>query len=332
MLHCYIIIIITGGVKMSTRKRIKVKPKVEEYGISIDECFDLWLENIKMRNLRKATMARYTEVMHMWDLFMDIKEDIVYLNEEKLYEFKNWLYNSRNCCESSVVCYLKGTKTFLNFAKKQEIVDSKVDIEVKSVPKEAKEGFTDAEAKVLLAKPKTNRFTELITYTSFTILATTGIRLSSLISIQIKDIDYDGGIILVKQQKTSQKPQKCVMTKETKKAIISYLRVRGGEPDDYLICNIYGEKTNNSTFNKMSKSYALARNVNKWQAHNWRRYFCKTLIKSGISPIMVAKLMNHNDISLLTLYTHMTDEDMKDVIEKHNPLAKLESNKRKWIK
>lgn len=108
--------------------------------------------------------------------------------------------------------------------------------------------YKDAEIKKLLKKPNMKKcnFTEFECWTISCLLASTAIRLSSLINIKIQDIDFDNELLKVMHTK-NRKSLILPLNKDIIRILREYLKHRQGKGEDYLFCNTYGKQSNRAT-------------------------------------------------------------------------------------
>ena len=107
-----------------------------------------------------------------------------------------------------------------------------------------------------------------------------------------------------------------------------YLAYRGGEGEDYLFCNNYGEQASVRTYQDLVKKYNRVRNVNKTSIHLFRHTFAKNWILAGGDVFRLQKILGHSDLTVTREYVNMFGQDLQMDFEKFNPLDKLsKSNK-----
>src|SRR5699024_7094387 len=150
------------------------------------------------------------------------------------------------------------------------------------VEKKIKETYTNDELERLLKKPDVDNcgFAEFKTWVFENYLLGTGNRVSTALNVRIRDVDFTGGTITLR--KTKSRKQQIIPLSATLSDILSeYLAYRGGEGEDYLFCNNYGEQASVRTYQDLVKKYNRVRNVNKTSIHLFRHTFAKNWILAG---------------------------------------------------
>jgi integrase/recombinase XerD len=203
---------------------------------------------------------------------------------------------------------------------------SRFKIRLPKVEKKIKETYTDDELERLLKKPDTSKcsFTEFKTWVFENYLLGTGNRISSALNIRISDIRFDEGVIIIRKVK-NRKQQIIPLSKTLAEILKEYLMIRGGNDEDYLFCNIYGEQGSRRMNQDLVRDYNIKRNVNKTSSHLFRHTFAKKWILAGGDVFRLQKVLGHSDLSITREYVQMFGDDLQMDFDKFNPLDKMQS-------
>ena len=91
--------------------------------------------------------------------------------------------------------------------------------------------------------------------------------------------------------KTKNRKQQIIpLSQSLAEILVGYLEIRGNNPDDYLFCNIYGEKGNIRSFEDLVAKYNHERGVEKTSIHLFRHTFAKhwiCLLRKNMSRCLV---------------------------------------------
>lgn len=106
-----------------------------------------------------------------------------------------------------------------------------------------KETYTDEELERLLKRPNTQKcsFVEFRSWTIINLLVNCGCRAGTIRYIQNRDVDFSNSVIHARHTKNG-KPLIVPLCSEMVSVLHEYMKVRGGNPDDFLFCNECGEQ------------------------------------------------------------------------------------------
>ena len=155
------------------------------------------------------------------------------------------------------------------------------------------------------------------------LLYATGVRVSELVNIKIKDINNSERSIIVTGK--GDKSRIVFFNEITKKCLNKFIKESiDVRKIDYLIINNrgYGITTRGicSIMNKVIKETSIIKNVHP---HILRHTFATHLLNNGCDLLTVQELLGHASISTTGIYTHVTTEHIKDVYYHTHPRSKL---------
>ena len=149
------------------------------------------------------------------------------------------------------------------------------------------------------------------------ILYATGIRVSELINIKIKDIDFNNKSIKVLGK--GKKERIVYFGDYALKAINDYLNIRNSD-NEYLILNKNNKQITvrgiEKIIDKVVKESSVKNNVSP---HTFRHTFATHLLNNGADIKSVQELLGHNSLNTTEIYTHITSDYLKDVYRKNMP-------------
>ena len=165
-------------------------------------------------------------------------------------------------------------------------------------------------------------------YAILTLFLNCGIRLSELVGINIKDIDFSENKLNVIGK--GNKERTIYLNKSCVNSINSYLSVRpktgikkGSE--DALFLSERLERISNRTVQHIVKQELLKAGLdtNKYSVHKLRHTAATLMYKYGNVDIRaLQELLGHESISTTEIYTHVDNEQIRNAVE-DNPLANL---------
>ena len=150
------------------------------------------------------------------------------------------------------------------------------------------------------------------------LLYSTGIRLSELVNIKISDINfYDKTIkVLGKGNKERYVLFGSVCSKLLKEYINNENRV-------YLLLNKNGNKLSERGVEYIIEKIFKSVNVHaKLTPHTLRHTFATHMLDNGCDLVTVQKLLGHSDLSTTSIYTHISNEQLRTTYLQTHPRAR----------
>ena len=304
-------------------KQIKMR-KSED--VTVKEAHDLFIRKCKVKNLSDHTIKTYEDKLKR---FIEFVEPTSLANEITADVIDNYILDLRedDISDTTVATLLRHTRAFVYYCQECGYTET-FKIHIPKAEKKIKETYTIEELERLLAKPDVHKcnFTEFKVWAFENYLIATGNRLSTALSIQIKDIDFDNCVI--KMSRTKNRKQQIIPLSNSLAIVLKeYLEVRGGKPDDYLFCNNYGEKASERTYQQLVQRYNIKRNVNRSSIHCFRHTFAKQWIMNQGDLARLKTILGHSSIAVTNEYLQMFGQDLQMDFEKFNPLDNLKANR-----
>ena len=308
------------------RKKIVI---TNSKNLTIGEAHDLFIRKCTVQNLSEKTLKVYKNHFGLFALTIDLNTPINSVTSAAIDDFILYLKENNKCNDTTINSYLRSIRAFLYYCMEESYLPSFNVCMIRS-EKKIKETYSNAELERLLTKPDINTcsFSTYKTWVFENYLLGTGNRLSTALNVRIKDIDfYNNTIILVKTK--NRKQQIIPLSQSLAEILVGYLEIRGNNPDDYLFCNIYGEKGNIRSFEDLVAKYNHERGVEKTSIHLFRHTFAKHWILQGGDIFRLQKILGHSDLSVTKEYVQMFGQDLQMDFEKFNPLDNLKFNRHK---
>lgn len=157
------------------------------------------------------------------------------------------------------------------------------------------------------------------------IFYSTGIRVSELVGMNLKDMDVESGVIKVlgKGNKERSVPIGFYALSALGKYMTRrYELLKKNQSEDALFLNGKGGRltTRGIRFivNKYVRKMALTKHISP---HTLRHTFATHLLDAGADLRFVQELLGHTSLSTTQIYTHLTKERLKVVYDKTHPRA-----------
>lgn len=183
--------------------------------------------------------------------------------------------------------------------------------------------LNQAEIDELFLVPDTSTETGLRDRAILELMYSSGLRVSEAVSMQLKDIDLDAGILTTigKGGKTRRVPVGTSAVEWLK----SYLALRQ-KKEDIEVSNLFvthaGRPVTRQTIFLLIKEYAEKCGLEDVSPHTLRHSFATHLVQNRADIRSVQQMLGHADISTTQIYTHMTDAHLRKAYEKFHPRSK----------
>ncbi len=220
---------------------------------------------------------------------------------------------------------LASIKSFFKYLIKAEVVNNNPAIYVKT-PKTSKPlpNFIDEKMiDELMNAPPSNTITGLRDRAVLELFYSTGIRLSELININFRNIDFKNNLIRVVGK--GNKERLIPFGNRAMNAIENYLRkssrsLKTTDIDTPLFVNSRGERISQRTVQRSVNMYlSLVAEGEHLGPHTLRHSFATHLLDHGADLQAVKDLLGHSSLSSTQIYTHVQPERMKKIYKKAHP-------------
>ena len=329
------------GVKNEVKKAHEGKKKITVMGRgkTVEEAIELFLRKCKIKNLSEVTIRDYRDHLAVFQDFCGNNvERVSEISEATVDDFICWLQNERQTASTvkisaiSINTLLRSLRAFLYYCMDNNFL-SRFKVKLIKAEKKVKETYSDEELELLLQKPDidTCSFPVYRTWVFENYLLGTGNRLSTALNVRNCDIDFTNATILL--QKTKNRCQQIIPLSNSLAVILEeYMEIRGGEDEDFLFCDQYGNQGTGTAFRSAVYDYNKARGVQKTSIHVFRHTFAKKWILAGGDVFRLQKILGHSSLTVTKEYITMFGQDLQMDFEKFNPLDRMMREKKKETK
>ncbi|MFQ6069142.1 MAG: site-specific tyrosine recombinase XerD [Candidatus Aminicenantales bacterium] len=226
----------------------------------------------------------------------------------------------------SVARLLSSLKSFYNFLLLDGVV-KKSPISSLSSPRfwfTLPKYLTLEEVEKLLQKPDVKNPLGLRDRAILEMLYATGLRVSELVALRTKDVNYDEGFLICRGK--GGKERMIPLNKSALKALQQYcadvrsLLLKG--ETEILFLTRRGRAFTRQGIWKLLKSYALKVGLaSKISPHILRHSFATHLLERGADLRSIQLMLGHSQIMTTQIYTHVSREKLREVYEKFHPRA-----------
>ena len=290
-----------------------------------NEYLKLYLNYLKYeKKLSDNTIMSYeTELREFEDFFS--KQNILNLSTNDISSFIKYLDNTKKLTARTRSHYITVINNFYVFCLKEDYLKKNPceAIWQPKINKNLPQVLTYEETDKLLDINITNAYTAR-TKAMLELIYATGIRVSELISLKFNHVDLFNDVIKVEGK--GSKERIVPINQAAKKYLEIYLNdyrnilIKKGKSCDYLFLNNRGLGITRQGFYKLIKQRAKEVGINKdISPHTLRHSFATHLLLNGADLRVIQELLGHSDISTTQMYTHITNEQLKNEYQNAHP-------------
>lgn len=284
-----------------------------------------FLEYLKVnKKYSDNTISSYKEDLIQYYDILD--KDVINVSEDGVRKYLSYLYDKK-LNRNSVSRKLSSIRSFYNYLYNMEKVEKNYfsDIhnpkKIKGLPHFLKED----EINMLFDIPDISNPLGQRNLVIIEILYATGVRVSELINIKIDDIDSYSDCIKIMGK--GRKMRMVYFGSFCKKSLDRYIndgRVKLNKKNSsYLFLNKFGNKLSDRMIRNILDDLILKSGINKHvHPHMIRHTFATDMLNGGADLITVKELLGHENIDTTSIYTHVTDEQIRKVYDNCHPRAK----------
>lgn len=281
------------------------------------------------QNRSQKTIANYHHyLMRLVEFAGD--EPLNKLNTETLRKWRLWLnrIHDTHGDEISITTqnyHLIALRSFLKFCSKRGIETLPPEkVELARVKRKQVTFLNRDELEALFAQPDVNTKIGLRDRTIFELLFSGGLRVSELVSLNKDHVSTKRREFMVRGK--GQKDRPIFMSEAAADWIDAYIEqrndsspalfVRYGGVKEQDTSGDYLRLTPRSIQRIIARYAKLAGITKKVSPHTLRHSFATDLLMNGADIRSVQTMLGHSDISTTQIYTHVTDQHLKDVHKK----------------
>ena len=258
--------------------------------------------------------------------FYEINNNLLNVSEDDVFRYLKYLYD-RDLNRNSISRKLSSIRTFYNYLVNNDLVKINYFSDI-SNPKKNKNlphYLKDDEINKLFSIPDTSTALGQRNLLIIEMLYATGVRVSELVNIKLKDIDIYNDSIKIRGK--GNKERIVFFGSFCKSALEIYLDEGRKELDKkgsiYLFLNKFGNKLSDRMIRNILDDLILKAGVEKHvHPHMIRHTFATDMLNSGADLLTVKELLGHESINTTSIYTHVSNEQIRRVYENCHPRAK----------
>ena len=256
----------------------------------------------------------------------DFRTDLIHIDNKLVREYLDYLY-SKNLKRNSISRKISSIRSFYNYLVNEGIISTNYFKDAGRIKKDGSlpKYIKDSDLEKLFNCLDKTKPLEQRNLLILEMLYATGIRVGELVNIEIKDINtFDKSIkILGKGRK-----ERIVFYGSFCEDILDLYLSDGRrellkESNDYLFLNKNGTKLSSRYIGKMIDKLIRTCEVEYHiSPHTLRHTFATDMLNAGADLMSVKELLGHSSIDTTSIYTHISNEQIKKVYEFAHPRSK----------
>ncbi len=289
---------------------------------------DKYLEYLKVeRKYSNKTILSYKDDLIEYNEFLGNNfTNILNIDMNIVNNYMKYLYD-RKITKSSISRKLSSIRGLYNYLVREDIIKENHFNKIQNPKRELylPKFLKDEELDKIFSVCNSNNPTEERDTLIIELLYATGVRVSELVNIKIKDINREEKLIKVLGK--GNKERMVIYNSHTKKALDTYLKdgynYFNKKSSEYLILNKNGNKLSERYIREIiNKKVSQASLDIKISPHTLRHTFATDILENGADLMTVKELLGHESLNTTSIYTHITNEQIKKTYNLAHPRAK----------
>lgn len=257
-----------------------------------------------------------------------MKGKILEISKEEVNDYLNYMYEM-NASKSTISRKLSSLRTFYNYLISNGIVSTNYFLLVKNPRKDKNlpRYVNDSDIDKMFMIPDTRKSIGQRNLVIIRMLYATGVRVSELVNIKIKDINISERTIRILGK--GSKERIVIFGINTSRELKKYLddgrRKLDVRNSEYLFLNKDGNRLSDRYVRKIIDDIIVKASISMHVSpHMLRHTFATEMLNNGADLVSVKDLLGHESLNTTSIYTHVSDEMIRKVYDKAHPRAHSE--------
>lgn len=274
-------------------------------------------------SLSPHTMRAYCSDLDDTQKYFGLRKSLESVEKNHLRQYIRHLRENRRFKETTIKRRLASLKLMFKWAIQEEIVEinpfDSLNERIR-LPKRLPRALDRSEQaslrKAVQFTPRTDDFNEVRNKTAIHLLLDTGIRVGELVAINLDDLSLANGCLLI-HGKGNRQRFVYLLQKPLHRKIEQYLTWRSSIPTctEKMFVSSDGRAIRSPhvrvALKDMTKTVGIAKHITP----HMLRHTCATQwLESGLDIRYVQKLLGHQSISTTEIYTHVSDQGLREAL------------------
>ena len=276
------------------------------------------------KRLSKNTVLSYKKDLIKYNDFLS-KRNIKFAKNIKINDIEDYLkeLSNNNYTITSIARKLTTIKNFHNYLYQRKKINKNVaeTIERPKIRKQLPKVMTVEQVDLLLNIDCKTPF-DYRNKAMLELLYGTGLRISELLDLKLSDIDLENCVIRCfgKGSKERIVPIGEYVLYYIEQYLNERPKLSKNKKSEYLFLNKSGNHLSRFSFFKLIKKLLREKNINvDVSPHTLRHSFATHMLEYGADLRTIQELLGHSDIATTKIYTHISNNRIKEDYEKFHP-------------
>ncbi len=290
--------------------------------MEIREAISLFLQHLQVeKGVSRTTIENYKEDLK---LFLDYFNETKTTDDLMIQQIAEFIQKEGedNKAASTILRRYSCLKNFFTFLVGEGLIEA--DIPEFEKPKKDKKlplVVSNEDVEALLESPDMTKESGQRDRAMLEVMYATGLRVSELISLQFKNVDFPGKIITVfgKGNKQRSVPVSSFALEYLSKYIDGVRKKNPGHGSNYLFLNKQGHPVSRVYFFKQVKHYEMTAGIDDAiSPHTLRHCFATHLLENGAELRAVQEMLGHSKISTTQVYTQVSTKRIMSAYDRYS--------------
>jgi len=312
----------------------KSRNTVKEYNYDLVHFFKFLLYQYRLVDVKSEKEIKEMDIQHVTNMSFDVIKRVKLQDIHAFLSYLERVYDSKATTRARKVASIRVYFNYLTAKANRLEINPAQNLESPKLGKRLPKYLSQEESMSLLTTIRGNQTdrNEERDYAITTLFLNCGMRLSELVGISLKDIDFGEAKLNVigkgNKERTIYLNNACI------RAINDYLPVRpkqvikdedGKEP---LFVSERRQRISNRNVQKIIKEELLRAGLDtkKYSVHKLRHTAATLMYKNGVDIRALQELLGHESIATTQIYTHVNNDQIRSAVDS-NPLANFEAKK-----
>ncbi len=267
----------------------------------------------------------------------DIQEFIQYCHQENIEDFKEVEYpflrgylaylHTKNLSPKTINHKMSSLRGLYRYLQKEELIDDNPFLLVSSLkePQRQPDFLYIDEMIDLLDSIDTHTSLGRRNKAMMELMYASGLRCSEVVSLQLSQIDFSRQFLLIhgkggKDRYVPFHDYAAMWLKDYIENDRQEIMMKNHQEHEFVFVNKFGKTLTNrgveDIVNRVVKNYDPTKKIHP---HTFRHSFATHLLEQGIDIRIVQELLGHSNLSTTQVYTHITNQHLKEVYEHAHP-------------